>query len=82
MHFLSMLEDFADLALEIIRKIPGVALERNENMETGLHILARKPSAFKIQSRTYLNQLMDSRKFAKSLFIYLYTYFLRCYMIL
>jgi len=37
-------EIFADLALQMLQKQSTLALVRNRNNETGLHILARKPS--------------------------------------
>ncbi|CAJ1975912.1 unnamed protein product [Sphenostylis stenocarpa] len=51
-----------DLALKMLQDNPILAVARNENQETGLHVLARKPSAFSCQGRRYPNQLMSSRK--------------------
>ncbi|CBI27455.3 unnamed protein product, partial [Vitis vinifera] len=36
----------ADVALDILHHHPALAVERDENDETALHLLARKPSAF------------------------------------
>ncbi|RDY10672.1 Mediator of RNA polymerase II transcription subunit 18, partial [Mucuna pruriens] len=53
-----------DLALKMLQENPRLALARNENKETGLHVLARNPSAFTCQGTRYTNQLMlnSSRK--------------------
>ena len=61
-----MLEGCADLALEITKNFPQLAFALNENKETGLHVLARKPSAFKSQGRTYVNRFMSPCKFYRT----------------
>ncbi|KAL6350241.1 hypothetical protein AAG906_004186 [Vitis piasezkii] len=38
--------DLYDVALDILHHHPALAVERDENDETALHLLARKPSAF------------------------------------
>ncbi|KAG4990594.1 hypothetical protein JHK87_024051 [Glycine soja] len=56
---------FADLALKVLREKPRVALARNENQETGLHVLARKPSSFSCRGglgQRFLNMLTNSGK--------------------
>ncbi|KAK3040678.1 hypothetical protein RJ639_028374 [Escallonia herrerae] len=35
-----------DVALDVIQRYPELALDRDENGDTALHVLARKPSAF------------------------------------
>ncbi|KAG5011914.1 hypothetical protein JHK86_024175 [Glycine max] len=46
LFFFCLKTDIYDLALKVLREKPRVALARNENQETGLHVLARKPSSF------------------------------------
>lgn len=41
---------------------PMLAVARNENKETALHVLARKSSVFSCEGRRYPNQFMNSRK--------------------
>ncbi|TKY72708.1 26S proteasome non-ATPase regulatory subunit 10 [Spatholobus suberectus] len=62
LFFLCINTGIYDLALKMLQEYPMLALARNENKETGLHVLARKPSAFSCQGRRYPNQLMNSRK--------------------
>lgn len=53
---------FADLALEILNHEETLAFARiddgTNNNETGLHVLARKPSSCGCQSRRYRKHLM------------------------
>lgn len=52
---------FADLALKVLRENPRQALARNENQETGLHVLARKRSSFSCRGgQRFLNMLTNS----------------------
>ncbi|XP_028223159.1 uncharacterized protein LOC114404378 [Glycine soja] len=56
---------FADLALKVLREKPRLALARNENQETGLHVLTRKPSSFSCRGglgQRFLNMLTNSGK--------------------
>lgn len=42
-----MLSEFClDLALEMLKDHPDLAVARDRNSETALHVLARKPSTF------------------------------------
>ncbi|XP_004289303.1 PREDICTED: ankyrin repeat-containing protein At3g12360-like [Fragaria vesca subsp. vesca] len=38
--------DLYDVALDIVKQHPEMALARDENQETALHVMARKPSAY------------------------------------
>ncbi|XP_028203558.1 uncharacterized protein LOC114387558 [Glycine soja] len=62
LFFLCINTGIYDLALKMLQENPRLAVAQNENKETGLHVLARKPSAFSCQGRRYPNQLINSRK--------------------
>ena len=62
------LEDFSDLALELVERRPMLALERFDD-ETGLHVLARKPSGSVCQCPGYRKQLMNCCKLPQSLLV-------------
>ncbi|XP_027905190.1 uncharacterized protein LOC114164653 [Vigna unguiculata] len=62
LFFLSINTAIYDLALKMLQDNPMLALARNENEETGLHVLARKSSAFSCEGRRCPNQFMNSRK--------------------
>ncbi|KAK7329324.1 hypothetical protein VNO77_23482 [Canavalia gladiata] len=62
LFFLSINTGIYDLALRMLQTKPRLALARNENRETGLHVLARKPSAFCCQGQRYPNRLINSCK--------------------
>ncbi|KAL5158266.1 hypothetical protein HKD37_15G042785 [Glycine soja] len=58
--FLAILENFADIALKMLKKHSMLALERDENNDTGLHVLARQPGGFTGRSQWWLpNQILD-----------------------
>jgi len=68
--FLAILENFADIALKMLKKHSMLALERDENNDTGLHVLARQPGVFTGRSQWWLpNQILDYSKFLQSLLI-------------
>lgn len=54
---------FADLALQMLQKDSALALVRNWSNDTGLHILARKPSGFSCPAQ---NQFMNASKCLQS----------------
>ncbi|KAF7842971.1 ankyrin repeat-containing protein NPR4-like [Senna tora] len=54
-----------ELALKLVNQYPELAFERDDNNETGLHILARKPSCSDFQSPLYRKQIMKSCKGVK-----------------
>ncbi|KOM39806.1 hypothetical protein LR48_Vigan04g000400 [Vigna angularis] len=62
LFFLCINTSIYDLALKMLQDNPLLALARNENKETGLHVLARKSSAFSCEGRRYPNQFINSRK--------------------
>ncbi|KAK7303886.1 hypothetical protein RJT34_14804 [Clitoria ternatea] len=62
LFFLCINTGIYDLALTMLETNSRLALARNENRETGLHVLARKPSAFSFQGRRYPNQFISSSK--------------------
>ncbi|KAK8466040.1 hypothetical protein PHAVU_009G240633 [Phaseolus vulgaris] len=62
LFFLCINTAIYDLALKMLEDNPKLAVARNENKETALHVLARKSSAFSCQGRRYPNQFMNSRK--------------------
>ncbi|XP_028223162.1 uncharacterized protein LOC114404379 isoform X2 [Glycine soja] len=65
LFFFCLKTDIYDLALKVLREKPRLALARNENQETGLHVLARKPSSFSCRGslgQRFLNMLTNSGK--------------------
>ena len=50
------MESFADLALKMLERRHKLALERDENGETALHILAQMPSEFGCQILEHQNE--------------------------
>ncbi|KAK7303888.1 hypothetical protein RJT34_14806 [Clitoria ternatea] len=61
LFFVCIENDLYDIALEMLSERPNLAFARNEKDETGLHVLARKPSSFNSRSPWYLhNQIMNS----------------------
>ncbi|KAK7413004.1 hypothetical protein VNO78_04815 [Psophocarpus tetragonolobus] len=61
LFFLCIDTGIYDLALKMLHENQRLAVARNENKETGLHVLARKSSAFGCQGRRHPNQFMNSR---------------------
>jgi len=65
---LTNLENFADIALQILQERSMLAVARDENDDTGLHLLARKTCGFSVGDQWYLpNQILNSSKFLQSL---------------
>ncbi|KAG4990595.1 hypothetical protein JHK87_024052 [Glycine soja] len=65
LFFFCLKTDIYDLALKVLREKPRLALARDENQETGLHVLARKPSSFSCRGslgQRFLNMLTNSGK--------------------
>ncbi|RVW59674.1 hypothetical protein CK203_101049 [Vitis vinifera] len=55
--------DLYDVALDILHHHPALAVERDENDETALHLLARKPSAFSGGDQLHMwNTFINSSK--------------------
>ncbi|XP_061373857.1 uncharacterized protein LOC133316152 [Gastrolobium bilobum] len=81
LFFLCINTGIYDLALKMLQTNPILALARNENNETGFHVLARKPSAFNRQGRRYQNQLMNSNKLRTQHFIFIRAYRTREYIL-
>lgn len=52
--------NFSDLALKLLEDHSGLAVARDGNYETALHVLARKPSAFASRNQGLLTRLMHS----------------------
>ncbi|XP_027335631.1 ankyrin repeat-containing protein NPR4-like [Abrus precatorius] len=58
----AILQNFADIALEMLQKHPKLAFDRNEHKETALHVLARKSHGFSCRCHWYLqNPVINSK---------------------
>ncbi|XP_054778884.1 uncharacterized protein LOC129286840 [Prosopis cineraria] len=60
LFFISINTGIYDLALELLRRRPTLALAQDGNNGTALHVLARKPSNSGHQSSSYQKQIMKS----------------------
>ncbi|KAG2398535.1 uncharacterized protein HKW66_Vig0089840 [Vigna angularis] len=61
LFFLCIKTELYDIALQIVQKHSRLALERDENNDTGLHLLARKTCGFSVHGQWYLpNQILNS----------------------
>ncbi|RDX93213.1 hypothetical protein CR513_24560 [Mucuna pruriens] len=70
LFFLCIKNELYDIALQMLQKHSMLALARDENNDTGLHVLARKPCGFSGPGEWYLqNQIFNSRKFLQSLLL-------------
>ncbi|WVZ19163.1 hypothetical protein V8G54_006485 [Vigna mungo] len=69
LFFLCINTSIYDLALQMLQDNPLLALARNENKETGLHVLARKSSAFSSEGRRCPNQFINSLNRHVKLFV-------------
>ena len=58
------MESFVDLALKMLQGRHGLALERDENGETALHILAQMPSEFGCQILEHQNERTMKKNFS------------------
>ncbi|XP_028203963.1 uncharacterized protein LOC114387906 isoform X2 [Glycine soja] len=60
LFFLCIKNGLYDIALKMLKKHSMLALERDENNDTGLHVLARQPGGFTGRSQWWLpNQILD-----------------------
>ncbi|KDO77346.1 hypothetical protein CISIN_1g044420mg, partial [Citrus sinensis] len=60
LFFTCISTDLHDLALKLLEDHSGLAVARDGNYETALHVLARKPSAFASRNQGLLTRLMHS----------------------
>ncbi|XVF77818.1 hypothetical protein PTKIN_Ptkin14bG0077200 [Pterospermum kingtungense] len=66
--------DMFDLALRLLKRYEDLAVARNTNNETALHMLARKSSAFDRKGPGIVRMLSSSCKFSNTLLTYRYIY--------
>ncbi|TKY72709.1 Ankyrin repeat-containing protein [Spatholobus suberectus] len=61
LFFRCIKNEFYDIALQMVQEHSMLAFARDENNETGLHLLARKPSGFSCRGYWYLqNKIINS----------------------